>query len=120
MISDMTETYQRITRYEVSVFPDEMLSDPGSAMDADTWSVLVEHRGFGRWAVTRSVRRCLGADGEWDYEPSPSGREDDWLETHRFDLETALRLAAEQAPLVTVNGMTALDILAKHQPTGAS
>lgn len=114
----MTEIYQRVTRYEVSVFPDEMLADEFSAMDADTWSVVVECRGFGRWAVTRSVRRCLSADGEWDYEPSPSNREDDWLETHRFDLETALRLAAEQAPHITINGLTALDILAKHQAKG--
>lgn len=40
----MTETYQRVTRYEVSVFPDEMLNDPSSVLDADTWSLAVEHR----------------------------------------------------------------------------
>lgn len=110
----MAEVYQRVTRYELSVFPDEMLMDKSAAMDASMWVVAVEDRGMGRWAVVRGVRQCLGADGEWDYEPSPSNREDDWLDAHRFDLETALRLAREQAPKVRINGMTALDILARH------
>ena len=110
----MTETYQRVTRYEVSVFPDWMLMDETAAESASTWAVTVEDRGMGRWAVTRSVRQCLGADGEWDWEPQPSSREDDWLDTHRFDLETALRLAAEQAPRIRINGLTALDILARR------
>ena len=115
----MTETYQRVTRYEISVFPDEMLRDEFAAMDSSSWVLTVEDRGMCRWAVLRG-RWCLGTDGEWDREPSPSSREDDWLETHRFDLGTALRLAAEQAPNVRINGLTALDILAKHRPGGAA
>lgn len=60
----------------------------------------------GTWAVRR-WQRCLGADGEWDWEPLPSSREEDWLATHRFDLDTALRLAADAATAIVVNGMTA-------------
>jgi hypothetical protein len=45
----------------------------------------------------------------------PSEREDDWLDTHRFDLDTALKLAKEQAPLVTVNGYTVTDALRMAQ-----
>ena len=43
--------------------------------------------------------------------PSPSGREDDWLATHRFDLDTALNLAKEAAPKLTTNGFTVADAL---------
>lgn len=64
------------------------------------------------WAVRR-MGRCLGRDGTWDWEPLPSSREDDWLATHRFDLETALRLAKAAAPRVVVNGMTVADMLAR-------
>ena len=107
----MAEVYQRVTRYEVNVFPDEMVDKPYS--EAFHWTVVVEYRGRGKWAVLH-FGFALGADGEWDYEPSSSNREDSWLETHRFDLETALRLAGEQAPKITVNGLTALDYLARH------
>lgn len=85
---------------------------PESNVNYTAYSVLVEYRGEGLWAVLRS-RWCLGVDGEWDYEPGPSSREDDWLETHRFDLETALRLAREAAPEVTVNGYT---VVAQLEP----
>ena len=55
------------------------------------------------WAVRR-MGRCLNRRGEWSYEPIPSSRTDRWLRAHRFDLETALRLAEKAAPKVTVNG----------------
>jgi hypothetical protein len=110
-------THQRVTEYKVSVFPPEMTegADMLAASEADTWSLTVAWRGFGKWAVTNGGRTCLGSDGEWDWEPLPSSREDDWLAAHRFDLEIALRLAAEHAPKVTINGLTALEILAKHR-----
>jgi len=118
----MSETFQRITEYKVSVFPDKMANskDMLAAEEADTWSLTVAWRGRDKWAVMTGMRRCLGTDGKWDWEPSPSNREDDWLATHRFDLETALRLAAEHAPKVTINGLTALDILAKHETRAAT
>lgn len=117
----MSEFYQRVTEYKVSVFPDRMANskDMLAAEEADTWSLTVAWRGERKWAVTR-FRYCLSADGEWDFEPSPSNREDNWLAAHRFDLETALRLAAEHAPKVTINGITALEILAKHEARAAS
>src|SRR6185436_1092107 len=71
--------------YVVSCFPPD--DD-----EAGTWDVRVESRGEGRWAVCH-FRYCADADGNWDYEPSPSNREDDWKATHRFDLDTALELA---------------------------
>lgn len=76
------------------------------------YAIKVAYRGDGLWAVL-SGGYCLGGDGEWDYEPSPSSRDDDWLVTHRFDEQTALRLAEEQAPLMTCNGITVTDALAR-------
>jgi hypothetical protein len=117
------EVFERVTRYEVSVFPEAMHHHRMTAMDAAMWSVTVADRGHGRWAVVKGSfsegGEVLGSDGEWDYEPRPSSREDDWLATHRFDLETALRLAREQAPRITWNGLTALDVLARRAQQGA-
>lgn len=96
----------RVTRYEVNLLPE-------SYGEAYHWAISVEYRGKGTWAVLH-FGYCLGSDGEWDYEPSPSNREDDWLETHRFDVETALTLAREHAPKVTVNGLTPADIFKRH------
>ncbi len=45
----------------------------------------------------------------------PSERDDDWLDAHRFDLDTALMLAKEAAPKVTVNGFTVADALRMAQ-----
>lgn len=90
-----------IPRYEVSIFPE--------GVDARRHFVItVAFRGDDRWAVFDGPR-CLGADGEWEYEPLTSARDEEWLATHRFDLDTALGLAREAAPRVTVNGRTALD-----------
>lgn len=73
-----------------------------------SYAIEVTDRGDGRWAVCR-MKRCLDADGEWDYEPIPSERTDEWLATHRFDRDTAIRLAREAAPKVKVNGIAAAD-----------
>lgn len=87
------------TQFTVSLFAVD-------SIDRHLFDLTVEQRSPGRWAVCR-MRDCLGADGRWDFEPSPSNREDDWLEAHRFDLDTALRLAHRAAPDVVVNGVTA-------------
>jgi len=91
------------TQYAVNCLPED-------GIDSHVFEITVEYRGRGRWAVKRHSQ-CLGSDGTWDYEMRPSSREDDWLATHRFDLDTALKLAKEQAPLVTVNGFTVADAL---------
>jgi hypothetical protein len=101
----VNEPEVRVTRYEVSCIPQENIN-------ALHFTATVEWRGHGRWAVLR-LGECLGADGEWDYEPRTSAREDDWLDTHRFDLNTALQLAKEAAPKLTVNGWTVDDVLAE-------
>lgn len=92
------------TTYTVSALP---LDHPENGH----FSITVEWRGEGRWAVCR-FRQCLDANGEWDYESIPSEREDDWLDAHRFGLDTALRLAQQAAPTIRVNGYSVTDVLA--------
>ncbi|MFF2731816.1 hypothetical protein ACFVS9_28395 [Streptomyces sp. NPDC058008] len=89
------------TEYEVSILLE-------GDINRSPFVIAVQYRGGGMWAVTRHGA-CLGSDGEWSREPIPSERDDAWLETRRFDLDTALRLAREAAPHVAVNGRTVLD-----------
>ncbi|MFG3046295.1 hypothetical protein ACGFZR_15365 [Streptomyces sp. NPDC048241] len=101
------EATVQITRYEVSVLP-------ADDINRHVFTINVEYRGDGRWAVVRH-QRCLNAAGEWSWESIPSEREDDWLAAHRFDETTALRLAREAAPHIVVNGHTAADAVAHKQ-----
>jgi hypothetical protein len=83
-------------------------------MDASSWNITVEYRGRNLWAVCWR-RECLGLDRRWDFESSPSNRADSWLKTHRFGLAEALRLAEKMAPVIRINGYTAMDALALHR-----
>ena len=94
------------TCYRVSLLPED-------DVNAKRFAIEVRYRGEGRWAVVQGDDWAfLGADGRWTDAVKLHGRGDDWLAAHRFDLETALRLAREAAPLVTVNGFTAKQALA--------
>lgn len=119
-MTDQTEPdgitpHTRITQYAVGCLPD----DP---IDGSHWDIHVEFTGAHRygkprpdnqkWAVRLRGSWCLSNEGTWDMESIPSERTDEWFETHRFDLETALRLAAEQAPHVVINGLTPAGLLA--------
>jgi hypothetical protein len=81
---------------------------PESSVNHHHYAVQVAYRGEDLYAVMH-MGWCLGLDGTWEYEPSPSGREDDWLASHRFDYFTAYRLALRHAPDVEVNGTKARD-----------
>lgn len=107
-MSDHPVPHVQATRYEVSLLPDTDINHL-------TYVIAVEDRGNGRWAVVRH-RQCMNANGEWSWESIPSEREEEWLAEHRFDLDTALRLAKEAAPGVTVNGRTALEVWRRTQP----
>jgi hypothetical protein len=100
----MPEPTVRATTYAVSCLP---LDDE----DAHLFTITVEYRGNGQWGVFRNGRGCLGSDGQWDWEPLPSNRDDDWLVSHRFAFDTAIELAKQHAPLITVNGYTVADAL---------
>jgi len=97
-----------VTRYTVAVLTE------ADCVDWFVWDIHVENRGRGRWAVSRGGGIVLSDEGRWVVEPIPSERDDEWLDTHRFDHDTALRLAAEQALKLRINGHTAQDIIAKR------
>jgi hypothetical protein len=96
--------YEEPTEYKVCCLP---LDRKG----AYHFTITVAWRGNDRWAVINSYGYCLGTDGQWDYEPSNSNREDDWLETHRYELDEALKLARREAPNAKVMGYTVEDAL---------
>jgi len=95
----------RATRYEVSCLPE-------GHIDVHHFTVAVEYRGDGQWAVCRH-RQCLGTDGFWSWESIPSEREDEWIATHRFSLDEARALAKDAARKITCNGLTVADVLAR-------
>ncbi|GGJ87173.1 hypothetical protein GCM10011583_18390 [Streptomyces camponoticapitis] len=108
-MTDIPEATCQAVRYEVSILPE-------GDINRHVFNIDVEYRGDGKWAVTRNGW-CLGADGTWAHGVKPYDRGDDWLAAHRFDLDTALRLAREHAPHVVVNGITALDAYRRTHPT---
>lgn len=61
-----------------------------------TEEVHVEPRDAERtqWAVC-CLKRCLNVDGGWEWEPSPSNRDDDFIARTRFDRMTAIAMAME-------------------------
>ncbi|MDG4791988.1 hypothetical protein O7626_39940 [Micromonospora sp. WMMD1102] len=109
-MGDVTTTDLRIeskaTEYTVTA-----AGLPEDDLDAAAFTITVAYRGHGLWAVLRR-RWCLGADGEWEFEPIPSERTAAWLAAHRFDLDTALRLAAAEVPHLRTNGRTVHDAIA--------
>jgi hypothetical protein len=68
----------------------------------ETWianypHVYIERRGHSDediWVISY-MGCCLGPDGEWEWEPQPSSRSDEFLERHRFTLDEAFGLCRE-------------------------
>lgn len=115
-VIDGTTVHTRATTYTVTCLPD----DP---YDGDAWAITVQFMGAHRWGDPRPADQQwavllrshwnLSHEGKWDLRPSSdSDGFDDWIVAHRFDLETALKVAAEQAPHVKVNGCTPVELLA--------
>jgi hypothetical protein len=107
-MTDLPDVSVQVTRYEVSLLPE-------GDVNRHVFTIDVEYRGADRWAVTRHGS-CLGSDGTWDFGVKQYDRGDDWLAAHRFDLDTALRLARDAAPHVVVNGHTATDAYRRTHP----
>jgi hypothetical protein len=118
---DQPAPHVQATRYTVNCMPEGL--GPGGHV----FEITVEYRGNGRWTVVRH-RQELDADGAWSYKPGwPDGQEptddagwdayyaavDAWTAAHRHDRDTALRLAREAAPHVTVMGAPPADALAR-------
>lgn len=91
-----TEILTRPTRYEVTAWP-----GPVDGVNRSHYVVFVEWRGGDNWCVTDGFG-CYRADGEREYEPNPSSRDDDFIGRTRFSLDEALELARRIAPEITV------------------
>lgn len=94
----------------IRIFPTEYTVTELADDDVNTtiWAIKVEWRAGDRWAVT-NIGRCLNTNGEWDHEPSPSNRDDEFLRTHRFSLNEAQSLALEAYPKLVINGLWVRD-----------
>lgn len=103
------------TAYVVSCLPeghDERL----------TYTITVQYRGEGLYAIVRNALKFWGTDGTWQYEPNwdddggeaEAQAEEKWLAAHRFGHDEALRLAREIAPTLTYRGRTVADALAEE------
>lgn len=92
-----------VTSIQVSALPEDH-------PDARTWSVSVEYRGKDSYAVVHHGQN-LSQDGQWNYEPSNSSRDDHFIAQHRFSYEEAIDLAKEACKTIVINSMTAADVL---------
>ena len=101
---------------EVTVYT--VCAVPKTNLQWYAWSITVESRGDDRWAVCHHGM-TMTKTGRWRYERSNSSRTEGYLKFHRHDLDTALRLAQEYAPKVTVNGLTPADALEWHATDNA-
>jgi hypothetical protein len=79
---------------------------PETVQDWDIFAITAEKTAPGRWAV-RWRGRCLNLNLEWQREPVPSERDDEFLSWCRFDLDAALDAARRMAPGLRCNGITA-------------
>jgi hypothetical protein len=107
------ESTVQATGYVVSCLPE-------GHDDRWTFTVQVPHRGNGLFAVKHGLR-YYGTDGTWSYEPDfgeDDAAEDAWLKAHRFDHDTALRLARQLAPTLTYRGRSVADALAEEAGRG--
>lgn len=116
------EAHVQTTRYVVSCLPE-------GHDDRFLFAVQVEYRGESKWAVSNRCRD-LGRDGSWsfgfdwsggDREPATSEELDlfdkeqqVWLADHRFDEQTALRLAKQAARLLEYRGYGVTQALAEN------
>jgi hypothetical protein len=105
------EVIVKPTEYYVGVLPQD-------DVNASTWSCSVAYRGFDKWAVVRSGQ-CLNHADEWEWEPQPSSRDDEWIAYHRFDFDEAMERAKRVAPHIRTNGKTATEILALVEGGGS-
>jgi hypothetical protein len=94
----------RVTKYEVT--PVEWTEHDYLTGLASCFTLTVEARGLGKWAVVRSGQ-CLRHDGRrWAYESMPSSRTERFKRAYRMSEKDALALAEKHVHKMTVYGKT--------------
>lgn len=99
----LRERLSRATAFAVCVLP---FTHP----EFGKYAVTVQWCGGDRWSAGQGGFQ-LSADGSWDWVPPGREQDSDWKAAHRFDLDSALRLAEQAAPDVPANGITATQAL---------
>ena len=102
MIELLPEPRVTPVKYEVSIVP-------ATDKEAHYWSVTVEYRGDGKWAVCHNGM-TMTKTGRWTWEPSGSRRGKGYLKAHRHDKDTALALAKVASRTVEINGLRVADM----------
>lgn len=95
----LNERLATVTTFTVCPLP---RSDPRF----NAFAVEVQWRGEGLWAVAHGGFH-LSDTKRWDRYGPASKMTVQWRARHRFDLDTALRLAEEISPSIVWNGITA-------------
>jgi len=80
-------------------------------MDATLWGVTIEWRDTDLWAVCH-MGKCYTVTREWVREPSPSNREQSFLDATRFNFGKAAFFAELAVDSLVINGMTSRDMAA--------
>lgn len=83
------------TRYEF--LPPAMFNGAARDHAPATATVSVEWRGGATWAVCRGSYVWCETYGDWEWEPSPSGRTAAFLGRTRYSLDVALLLGEQRA-----------------------
>jgi hypothetical protein len=106
-VTTLPEPVVQPTSYVVSCLPE-------GHDERFQFTVALQYRGSGLYSIRHSLKH-YGTDGTWTYEPDFDEDDDAeaaWAATHRFDQDTALKLARELAPNLTYRGRTVADALA--------
>ena len=73
------------------------------SLGLDQWHVFIEFRAENSWALT-CMGDCMDKNGEFNDEPSPSNRTEDFIQNHRFKTpEDAYNCFKEKSKLI-ING----------------
>jgi hypothetical protein len=95
-----------IVPIEYACYPTGYNSDDlDHLMNVRSWTLTIERRGPGAWAVCRPGQ-CMNRRGGWTHEGLPSSRGDRFKRAYRFDLKEAQDLALRWVDRQRVNGMT--------------
>jgi len=124
----MTEIYVAPLSYRVTIIPEACLEGScpaGPYNDLHHWTLEVQRMARGDWRVTDRFQ-VLMRDGTWGY-PSPPDNPDHpdgeptearrrkWRALYAYgSVDEALEAAREAAPGVTINGLRATEVLARH------
>ena len=88
-------------------------------VDKWMWAILVTWRGpdpdtgTDRWAIRDTFGRCLDRRGNWDHEPNPSSRTDEWKRRYRHSLDEAIQIAKDHVDSHVINLRTFEEINAE-------